>query len=86
MHPALTVKSQVTIPKEIREFLGIGPGERLRFDPLPDGRVAIAPLHPARKRRHGADAFSAMRGVARDTPGSTEDVMRMTRGSDWNAA
>ncbi|MGC3987109.1 MAG: AbrB/MazE/SpoVT family DNA-binding domain-containing protein [Pseudorhodoferax sp.] len=50
MHPASTVKSQVTVPKEIREFLGIGPGERLEFEPMADGRVAIAPAQP---RKHG---------------------------------
>ncbi len=29
MTPALTVKSQVTIPKAIRDFLGLGPGENI---------------------------------------------------------
>lgn len=27
----LTSKSQVTIPKKVREFLGIGPGDQVRF-------------------------------------------------------
>ncbi len=84
MHPALTVKSQVTIPKEIREFLGIGPGTRLRFDPMPDGRVAIAPADAS--EASGVDAFTAMRGIAKATPLSTDEVMRLTRGRDWNRA
>ena len=46
MNPALTVKSQVTVPKEIRAFLGIGPGERIKFEPMADGRVAITPVEP----------------------------------------
>lgn len=82
MNPALTVKSQVTIPKEIREFLGIGPGERICFEPLADGRVAIAPAHP--RARKAKDPFDAMRGVARQSKLSADEVMRITRGEDWN--
>lgn len=83
MNPALTVKSQVTIPKEIREFLGIGPGERIRFEPLPDGRVAIAPVEA--RQRKTPDPFEAMRGTAKRKL-STDDIMRLTRGEDWNQA
>mgnify|MGYP001184321769 CR=1 FL=1 len=30
--PALTQKSQVTVPKNIREILGIGPGDEIDFE------------------------------------------------------
>jgi len=30
--PLLTQKSQVTIPKKIREYLGVGPGDKVEFD------------------------------------------------------
>ena len=83
MNPALTVKSQVTVPKKIREFLGIGPGERIRFEPLPDGRVAIAPVEA--RQRKVADPLEAMRGTAKRKL-STDDIMRLTRGEDWNQA
>ncbi len=83
MNPALTVKSQVTVPKKIREFLGIGPGERIRFEPLPDGRVAIAPVEA--RQRKVPDPFEAMRGTAKRKL-STDDIMRLTRGEDWNQA
>lgn len=84
MHPALTAKSQVTIPKKVREFLGIGPGERLNFEPLPDGRIAISPV---RKRKGKAqDPFEAMRGIAKQSELSTDEIMRTTRGKDWNRA
>jgi antitoxin PrlF len=81
MTPALTIKSQVTIPKAIREFLGLGPGERVNFEPLPDGRVAIS---PADKRCKAPDnPFAAFKGTLR--PGmTTDELMRMTRGDDWN--
>ena len=81
MHPALTVKSQVTVPKEIREFLGIGPGERLKFEPMADGRVAIAPARP--RKRAESDPFERMKGSGRAGV-TTEKVMRATRGVDWN--
>ena len=79
MNPALTAKSQVTVPKKIREFLGIGPGDRIRFEPLPDGRVAIAPAEA--RQRKVPDLFEAMRGTAKREL-STDDIMRMTRGED----
>ncbi len=81
MELALTVKSQVTIPKAIRQFLGIGPGERVTFEPMSDGRVAIAPAQP--RKRRAIDPFTAMRGTS-TTDLTTEDIMRMTRGDDWN--
>ena len=81
MTPALTVKSQVTIPKAIREFLNLGPGENVQFEPLPDGRVAIS---PANKKTKAVDnPFAAFKGTLR--PGiTTDELMRMTRGDDWN--
>ena len=81
MNPALTVKSQVTVPKEIRLFLGIGPGERIKFEPMPDGRVAITPVEP--RKRKAADPFERMKGSGKRGL-STEKVMRATRGEDWN--
>ena len=81
MNPALTVKSQVTVPKEIRLFLGIGPGERIKFEPMPDGRVAIAPVEP--RKRKAVDPFERMKGSGKRGV-STEKVMRATRGDDWN--
>lgn len=81
MTPALTVKSQVTIPKAIRDFLHVGPGDAVCFEPMPDGRVAIS---PANKKANKIDnPFAAFKGGLR--PGiTTEVLMRMTRGDDWN--
>ncbi len=39
----LTSKGQTTIPKEIRDFLGIGPGDKLDFVVESDGRVILWP-------------------------------------------
>ena len=39
----LTSKGQVTIPKEVRERLGLEPGDRLAFEVREDGIVEIRP-------------------------------------------
>ena len=81
MNPALTVKSQITIPKEIRRFLGVGPGERIKFEPMPDGRVAIMAAAPRKTDKE--DPFERMKGSGK-RGASTEKIMRATRGDDWN--
>ena len=47
MESALTVKGQATIPKAIREYLHLGPGDRIKFFLHPDGTVVILPKLPA---------------------------------------
>jgi AbrB family looped-hinge helix DNA binding protein len=37
----LTSKGQTTIPKEIRESLGMKPGDRMTFTLMPDGTVSM---------------------------------------------
>jgi antitoxin PrlF len=37
----LTAKGQTTIPKEIRERLGLEPGDKLTFTALSDGTVVM---------------------------------------------
>lgn len=43
MESALSVKGQATIPKAIRDYLRIGPGDRIKFFMHPDGSVVILP-------------------------------------------
>jgi antitoxin PrlF len=44
---AITVKGQATIPKAIREHLGLKPGDRVKFFVHPDGTVVLLPKLPA---------------------------------------
>lgn len=37
----LTTKGQTTIPKDIRDSLGMKPGDRMTFTMLPDGTVLM---------------------------------------------
>ncbi|MXX40171.1 MAG: AbrB/MazE/SpoVT family DNA-binding domain-containing protein, partial [Gemmatimonadetes bacterium] len=39
----ITSKGQVTIPKNIRQVLGVKPGDRVEFELLPDRRVVVKP-------------------------------------------
>ena len=46
MDSAVTVKGQATIPKPIREHLGLKPGDRVKFFIHPDGTVVLLPKVP----------------------------------------
>jgi antitoxin PrlF len=51
MESAITVKGQATIPKAIREHLGLKPGDRVKFFVHPDGSVVLLPKLPASSLR-----------------------------------
>lgn len=55
MESAITQKGQATIPKVIREHLGLKPGDRVKFFIHPDGTVVLLPKLPA----------SALRGIVK---------------------
>ena len=40
---SITIKGQATIPKAIREHLGLKPGDRVKFFVHPDGSVVLLP-------------------------------------------
>ncbi len=42
----LTEKSQATIPAAIRKLLGLKPGDRVGFEPQPDGTVRLRKVTP----------------------------------------
>lgn len=46
MESAITVKGQATIPKTIRDHLGLKPGDRVKFFIHPDGTVVMLPKLP----------------------------------------
>ncbi len=53
MESAITTKGQATIPKAVRDHLGLKPGDRVKFFVHPDGSVVLLPKLPA----------SALRGI-----------------------
>jgi len=58
MESAITGKGQATIPKVIREHLGLKPGDRVKFFIHPDGSVVLLPKVRA----------STMRGIVKAPP------------------
>src|SRR6516225_1341746 len=46
MESAITAKGQATIPKAIREYLGLKPGDRIKFFLHPNGSVVLLPKLP----------------------------------------
>ena len=74
MESAITTKGQATIPKAIREYLGLRPGDRIKFFFLhPNGSVVLLPKLPA----------SAMRGIVkpRQRPVTIEEMNQASSGA-----
>ena len=83
MGTLVTSKGQVTIPKKVRDYLGIAPGTAVAFDLRQDGEVVVhkiggqAPGAKARRRKAGP--LARLRGLA-TAKMSTDQIMALTRG------
>lgn len=88
MDTRVTSKGQVTIPKKVRDYLGIVPGTAVAFDLRRDGEVVVhkagghktggqAPGAGARRRKAGP--LARLRGLA-TAKMSTDQIMALTRG------
>ncbi|TCI00112.1 AbrB/MazE/SpoVT family DNA-binding domain-containing protein [Roseococcus sp. SYP-B2431] len=76
----ITVKGQVTIPKPMRDHLGLEPGSRVEFEALPDGSIS---MRKAPDQLPVPDRFGALRGCGTALPDLTADeVMQLMRGDD----
>ncbi len=73
----VTSKGQVTIPKPIRDRLGIKPGNAVEFELAPDGRVVLFKVGGERR----VNRFEALRGRA-GAGLSTDEIMALTRGEE----
>jgi antitoxin PrlF len=75
MATTVTSKGQVTIPKPVRDHLGIVPGSQIAFRRAPDGSIVIEKADGTRQ----PSRFAEIVGSA--GPGlSTDEIMAMTRG------
>ena len=75
MATTVTSKGQVTIPKPVRDRLGIVPGSSVEFELTQDGRVQLRKVGGTRP----ASRFDALRGSA-GSGLSTDEIMALTRG------
>jgi antitoxin PrlF len=74
----LTSKGQVTVPKSVRDYLGLRPGAAVTFERLASGEVVLRPSKRRRKVR--PSVFANLRGRA-TVRMSTEEILALTRGS-----
>jgi AbrB family looped-hinge helix DNA binding protein len=51
MQSTVTIKGQATLPKPVRDHLGLKPGDRVKFFIHPDGTVVMLPMLPASSLR-----------------------------------
>lgn len=49
----VTTKGQLTLPKEIRTALGVGPGDKVEFVRMEDGNYAVMPATQSVKKLKG---------------------------------
>lgn len=82
MSTTLTVKGQVTIPKPIRDAMGLTPGSAIDFAVNRNGEVVLQKAGNSQTRQKAKpqpDRFEAARGKA-DVPWKTQDLMALLRG------
>ena len=72
----ITTKGQVTIPRRLRDFLGLKPGSEVDFELAEDGRVFLKTRNQAPESR-----FARLRGSAK-LGMTTDEIMALTRGED----
>lgn len=75
MTTTVTAKGQVTIPKPVRDLLGIVPGSKVDFRRAADGSVVLARTD----KKPSATHFAKLRGHAGKGL-STDAIMALTRG------
>jgi antitoxin PrlF len=78
MTTTLTIKGQVTIPKQIRDALDLKPGSKVTFGVNSTGEVV---LEKAARTAPKSDRFELVRGKA-DVKWRTQDLMELLRGED----
>ena len=77
MAATMIVKGQVSIPKQIRDSMGLQPGVKLNFAVNRDGKVVLNKAE--RKSVCKPDRFDTARGKS-DVKWRTKDLMALLRG------
>ena len=72
----ITIKGQVTVPKPIRDALGLVPGSQVDFALDDQGRVVLQRAGAPRTKK--ADRFEAARGKA-NIAWRTDELMALLR-------
>jgi AbrB family looped-hinge helix DNA binding protein len=75
MANTITSKGQVTIPKRVRDYLGIEPGSEVNFRLADDGHIIIERADGTRP----PSRFEKLLGSAGPGP-TTDELMKLLRG------
>jgi antitoxin PrlF len=73
----ITSKGQVTVPKSIRDYLGLKPGSDVIFERMPGGEVVLRPA--GRGSRRQPSRFARLRGQG-TVRMKTDEILALTRG------
>lgn len=73
----VTEKGQITIPKDLRDALGIGAGTKVTFEVAPDERALVVRKVTDGPTR-GQQLARRLRGRG-DVPMTTDQIMALTR-------
>lgn len=77
MSATVTAKGQVTLPRAVRDLMGLTAGSKVDFERGSDGRVALVRADDrAPKTRFSRLLGHAGKGL------STDEIMALTRGED----
>jgi len=77
MTTTITVKGQVTLPKKVRDAVGLKPGDKVEVRATASGGVYIEKLGTSRSYRERLEALAKER-VIRDI--TTDEFMEASRG------
>ncbi len=71
----VTSKGQITLPKEVRDTLGVRPGMHVEFEVVEPGRVVM-------RRQVPPEVFKRWRGYLKDKVGglTTDEILLELRG------
>ncbi|WP_291868977.1 AbrB/MazE/SpoVT family DNA-binding domain-containing protein [Bradyrhizobium sp.] len=75
MATRVTSNGRVTVPKRVRDYLGIEPSTEIAFRRVADGRIVIERADGTRP----PSRFAKLIGIAGPGP-STDEIMSMLRG------
>jgi AbrB family looped-hinge helix DNA binding protein len=77
MATQLTSKGQVTVPKSVRDYLGLKAGSAVTFEKVASGEIVMRPTKKSKQTR--GSVFARMRGRA-TVRMRTEEILALTRG------
>jgi bifunctional DNA-binding transcriptional regulator/antitoxin component of YhaV-PrlF toxin-antitoxin module len=77
----ITTKGQITLKRDLLKHLGVGPGEKIEADKLPDGRIVVRAAAPNGTISDFIGCLSQKKG-----PKLTVDKMNAIAAQEWAKA